>query len=108
MQEVGDAVKIAQVICLDCPKVGFVFLFFLGAEKQTFSLQEVMWARVSKRGESSGRTDDNLTSFNKRLDTYNNETSVVLKVFEKQGLLRKIDASRGVDEVFNDLKKLFE
>ena len=66
-----------------------------------------MLSRVMKRSENSGRTDDNVTSFNKRFDTFNNETMVVLRMFDKQGLLRKVDASKGIEEIFSDLKRLF-
>ena len=71
VHETQDSVIVKQVICLECPK-------------------EVMLERMMKRAANSGRTDDNLTSFNKRFDVFMNETSVVLGIFEKKGLLRRV------------------
>ena len=48
---VGDRVKVAFVLFFECP-------------------EDVMLCRLLKRGETSGRTDDNITSIRKRFFVY--------------------------------------
>ncbi|XP_076151431.1 UMP-CMP kinase [Alosa pseudoharengus] len=69
---------------------------------------EVCIDRCLERGKSSGRTDDNRESMEKRIQTYLQSTRPIIDLFEKQGKVHTIDASRGVDEVFGDVKSVFE
>lgn len=59
-------------------------------------------------GRNEGRSDDNEVSFRKRISTYFNSTMPIVKMFEEQGLLRRIRAEAGPDEVFSQTKKFFE
>ena len=45
--------------------------------------QEVMTQRLLKRGETSGRSDDNIESIKKRFVTYENETKEIVKYFSE-------------------------
>ncbi|CAF1268860.1 unnamed protein product [Adineta ricciae] len=65
----------------------------------------VMIERLLKRGETSGRVDDNQETIAKRLHTFNEETTPILDYYSKQGKLVKIDANRKPDEVFTDVSK---
>lgn len=65
---------------------------------------EVCIERCLDRGKSSGRTDDNRESLEKRIKTYLQSTRPIIEQYEKQGKVRTIDASRSVDEVFADVK----
>ncbi len=67
-------------------------------------LERMMKRAAATKGE---RTDDNITSFNKRYDTFNTETMVVLNMFEKRGLLRRVNVARTIDQIFRDTKALF-
>lgn len=70
---------------------------------------EVCRGRCLGRGiAGSGRSDDNEESLRKRIVTYVNETKPIIKHYEELNLVRTIDASRGPDEVFKDVCKLFE
>ena len=60
-----------------------------------------------QRGKSSGRTDDNISSFKKRLVIFNTETLSVLRCFKERKLLTTVDASGTSDEIFTELKKIF-
>ncbi|XP_062849847.1 UMP-CMP kinase [Trichomycterus rosablanca] len=64
--------------------------------------------RCLERGKSSGRTDDNKESLQKRIQTYLQSTRPIVDQYEKLGKVRTIDASRSVDEVFADVKQLFD
>ncbi|KFO19475.1 Adenylate kinase isoenzyme 1 [Fukomys damarensis] len=50
---------------------------------------ETMTQRLLKRGETSGRVDDNEETIKKRLDTYYKATEPVIAFYEKRGIVRK-------------------
>ncbi|CAF2750096.1 unnamed protein product [Rotaria sp. Silwood2] len=54
--------------------------------------------RCLERGKGSGRTDDNEESLKKRIVTYNNSTRPVIEFYEKENLVKHIDASNDVDK----------
>ena len=68
---------------------------------------EIMVERLIKRGETSGRQDDNEETIRARLTTYREATVPVAKHYNEQGKLVSIDANRSVDEVFADVAKAF-
>ncbi|XP_058119169.1 UMP-CMP kinase [Anopheles ziemanni] len=75
-------------------------LFFECSEQQCTE-------RCLKRGESSGRSDDNAESLKKRFNTYINDTVGIIKHYEEQQLVKKIDASADADTVFERVKAIF-
>lgn len=70
--------------------------------------KEVMKERLLKRGEESGRADDNEETIIKRFETFEKESVPVIKAYQKKKMVRKIDSSKSVDEVYADVKKHFE
>ncbi|XP_070775254.1 UMP-CMP kinase [Enoplosus armatus] len=80
--------------------VKFVLFFDCG--------NEVCINRCLERGKSSGRTDDNRESLEKRIQTYLQSTQPIIKQYEKHGKVRTVDASRSVDEVFADVKAILD
>lgn len=54
----------------------------------------------------SKREDDNEETFNKRYDTYMNETYPLIDFFENKGLLFKIDSSISIERTFNEIEKI--
>ncbi|CAE7891750.1 Ak5, partial [Symbiodinium sp. KB8] len=52
--------------------------------------------RVLRRGQTSGRRDDNVEAFNRQLRVYKNATAGVLTLYRQSGLVREIDASGSV------------
>lgn len=80
--------------------VKFVLFFDCG--------NEVCIDRCLERGKSSGRTDDNRESLEKRIQTYLQSTQPIIKLYEKQGKVRTVDASRSVDEVFAQVKAILD
>ncbi len=54
------------------------------------------------------RKDDNLESLEVRLSEYHKNTQPVIEYYEKAGIVRHVDASKGVDEVFADIKAVLE
>lgn len=57
-------------------------------------------ARLIKRGEQSGRSDDNLETIKSRLDVYKNQTSPLKKEYEASGKLVSIIGNGTVEEIF--------
>lgn len=55
--------------------------------------------RCLSRGQSGGRSDDNIETLKKRLKTYHESTMPILEQFKIQKILHKIDATPGPDEV---------
>ncbi|KAL5266791.1 hypothetical protein ACHWQZ_G003992 [Mnemiopsis leidyi] len=59
-------------------------------------------------GRNQGRSDDNVESFRKRIQTYLNSTMPIVNNFKGMGLLRNIDASSDPESVFLLTQKCFE
>jgi UMP-CMP kinase len=62
--------------------------------------EEVMQKRLLKRGETSGRADDNLESIKKRFKTFVETSMPVVDHYEKQGRVVRIPATDGPDQVY--------
>jgi len=89
-KEMGGKVNLRFVLFFDCP-------------------QETCTDRCLSRGQAgSGRADDNMESLKKRFDTYLNDTMPIIKHYDALNLVRRIDATRNAEEVFQDVKKVFE
>jgi UMP-CMP kinase len=65
-------------------KVNFAFVLFFDCP------EEVLESRLLKRGESSGRTDDNLESIRKRFNTYKESTIPVVEYYNGMGKAVKV------------------
>ncbi|MBN3301597.1 KAD1 kinase, partial [Amia calva] len=64
---------------------------------------DTMVKRLLKRGETSGRVDDNEETIKKRLNTYYKATEPVIAFYEGRGIVRKINAEGSVDDVFGQV-----
>jgi UMP-CMP kinase family protein len=67
---------------------------------------EVLEQRLLKRGESSGRSDDNITSIKKRFVTFHQQSMPVIEYFGALNKVEKLDSSKSIDEVFEDVQQL--
>jgi len=54
------------------------------------------------------RKDDNLESLTVRLQEYHKNTQPVIEYYEEFGIVRHIDASMSMDEVYNAIKQVLE
>jgi UMP-CMP kinase len=64
--------------------------------------------RILKRGETSGRIDDNREAIEKRLKTFRESTMAVFNHYEKKGKLKRISAIGSIDQVFSESRKFIE
>ena len=60
---------------------------------------EVLTQRLLKRGETSGRDDDNLESIKKRLATFDQASMPVIKYYEESGRTKKVNSEGLVQDV---------
>uniref|UniRef100_A0A8C9JKS0 Cytidine/uridine monophosphate kinase 1 n=1 Tax=Panthera tigris altaica TaxID=74533 RepID=A0A8C9JKS0_PANTA len=59
-------------------------------------------------GSCSGRSDEKRESLEKRIQTYLQSTKPIIDLYEEMGKVKKIDASKSVDEVFDEVVKIFD
>jgi UMP-CMP kinase len=62
--------------------------------------EEEMQARLLKRGESSGRSDDNAEVIAKRFRTFVTDSKPVIELLEERGCVRHVDACASEAVVF--------
>ncbi|KAM6316134.1 LOW QUALITY PROTEIN: adenylate kinase isoenzyme 1 [Podargus strigoides] len=65
--------------------------------------KETMVKRLLKRGETSGRVDDNEETIKKRLETYYKATEPVIAFYKSRGIVRQLNAEGSVEEVFRQV-----
>ncbi len=70
--------------------------------------EEELMTRLIKRGEMSGRTDDNAETIKKRLDVYHSQTAPLIDWYEAEGLRHQIDGLGELDRIFGDICKVVE
>ena len=58
-------------------------------------------ARLLKRAEIEGRSDDNEDTIRVRLQVYAEQTAPLLEVYRQQGILVEVDGLGPIDEVSN-------
>jgi len=63
--------------------------------------EEELIDRLLKRGATSGRSDDNYETIQKRIQVYHTKTAPVLDFYKKEGLATEIKGSGSMQEIFN-------
>ena len=87
LDERGD--KIAAMIELDVP-------------------EEELMQRLIKRGQESGRADDNEETIKKRLVIYHQQTQPLIDWYKQEGLHYHINGSGTLERIFSDIKKIID
>ena len=70
--------------------------------------EDELMTRLLKRGELSGRSDDNAETIKKRLDVYHSQTSPLIEWYENDGIRHQIDGLGDLDRIFADICKVVE
>merc|ERR1712070_327364 len=70
--------------------------------------EEVMEDRLLKRGETSGRSDDNPETIKRRFRTFETQSMPVVEALQKRKLVKKIDASKRVDDIHKEVCKTMD
>jgi UMP-CMP kinase len=70
--------------------------------------EDVLLSRLLKRGETSGRDDDNIESIRKRFRVFEETSMPVVHMFEKQNKVVRIEATGTVEEVYGRIREAVE
>lgn len=87
LEERGD--KVAAMIELDVP-------------------EEELMTRLIKRGQESGRADDNEETIKKRLVVYHSQTQPLIEWYKKEGLHHHINGSGTLERIFADIQQVID
>ena len=66
----------------------------------------VLEQRLLRRGQSSGRADDNIDAIKKRFVTFDTESRPVVQQFAEEGRVRLIDGTQTPDAVYSQVRQL--
>ena len=80
----GEVCDVEGVMFIDCP-------------------EDELEKRLLSRGQTSGRSDDNVETARKRFATYRDATMPVVQHFAALGMLVEVGGHRPVDEVYSEL-----
>lgn len=87
LDERGD--KVAAMIELDVP-------------------EDELMTRLIKRGQDSGRADDNVETIKKRLVVYHSQTQPLIEWYKKEGLHHHINGFGTLERIFGDIQKVID
>lgn len=70
--------------------------------------EEELITRLLKRGQESGRADDNMETIKKRLDVYKSQTFPLIEFYKKEGKYNHIKGVGALDDIFRDIAAAIE
>jgi adenylate kinase len=70
--------------------------------------EEELVKRLLKRGQESGRADDNEETIRKRIKVYNDQTLPVASFYAAQGKLNEIHGVGSIEEIFGRIEKVLD
>ena len=70
--------------------------------------EDELMTRLIKRGQMSGRADDNEETIKKRLVVYHSQTQPLIEWYKQEGLHYHIDGLGSLDRIFSDISKVVD
>ncbi|KAI5286177.1 hypothetical protein KEM54_006993 [Ascosphaera aggregata] len=70
--------------------------------------EEVLLERLLKRGETSGREDDNIESIRKRFHVFVEQSMPVVQLFKSEGKVLTVESVGSIDEIYTRIKEGFD
>ncbi len=70
--------------------------------------KEELVERLLKRGETSGRSDDNLETIEKRITVYEEQTKPVIDFYKKKKVYKSIQGVGSIDEIFSAISEAID
>ncbi|CAF4091547.1 unnamed protein product [Adineta steineri] len=70
--------------------------------------EKVSIDRCMKRGQDSGRADDNEETLKKRIATFKESTEPTIEYYEKKNLIKRVDATHDVEKVYQDVQNVMK
>ena len=65
--------------------------------------EDELMTRLVKRGQESGRSDDNAETIKKRLDVYHNQTAPLIEWYKAEGIHHHINGLGELPRIFGDI-----
>lgn len=117
-----------KVLDVNMDSNGFIFDGFPRTEKQAIALnknlkerdtsihalltldvdRDELIKRLVNRGKQSGRSDDELSVIENRINVYHEQTAPVIEFYKKMGKYHPVDGMGTIDEIFDRLCKVIE
>ncbi|KAI8928546.1 adenylate kinase-domain-containing protein [Entophlyctis helioformis] len=94
-RQMDQALKFEELIC----ESKFVLYFECPEEE--------MLRRLLKRGETSGRVDDNIESIRKRFQTFRDTSYPVIEHYAKLGKVKQVSCLKPIDKVYGETRDIF-
>lgn len=86
---------------ISCPNCGSVYNTMIdGMNSKNENVCDMCSSILIKR------KDDNEETFNKRFETYIEETEPIVSYYEKKGILYQVDSSKPTEQVYKDIKSI--
>ena len=70
--------------------------------------EDELMQRLIKRGQESGRADDNEETIKKRLVVYHSQTQPLIEWYKQEGLHHHINGSGTLERIFSDIQKVID
>ena len=70
--------------------------------------EDILMDRLIKRGQQSGRSDDNEETIKKRLGVSHNQTAPLIEWYQKEGLHHHVKGFGELQEIFADIKQVID
>ena len=70
--------------------------------------EEELMQRLIKRGQQSGRSDDNAETIKKRLDVYHSQTAPLIEWYRNEGVHHHIDGLGELNRIFADISGVID
>jgi adenylate kinase len=70
--------------------------------------EEVLVTRLLKRGEESGRSDDNIETIQNRMGVYRDQTEPLKEYYKKKGKLFTIKGNNVIEDVFEQIAEVLD
>ncbi|WP_279063870.1 adenylate kinase [Dermabacter hominis] len=64
---------------------------------------EAIVQRLLRRGKEQGRSDDNEETIRRRIDVYGEQTTPLIDIYDKRGLVKRVDGMKDIDAVTADI-----
>lgn len=70
--------------------------------------EDELMKRLIKRGQESGRSDDNEETIRKRLTVYHNQTTPLIEWYSKEGIHYHVNGLGELDRIFTDISNIID
>lgn len=70
--------------------------------------EDELMKRLIKRGQESGRSDDNEETIRKRLNVYHNQTAPLIEWYSNENIHYHIDGFGELDRIFSDISNIID